>query len=293
LPLCFSSFQFLKRNSRSVVNSEDKNSSDQSIDDAIKDMEAVLNPESHHLPSFNFQILDESLEPETNYDLIQKNSGPLCFNSLQILKETLGQVLNDKYIKGQEVSFKSMQQSCQSFQDPIADRLDGLCGQSFPSSSRYGIKRCYDIDMIRQTVSLSFAAETSFHKPSEHPQSYEEVLKDTKCIGEKSSLDAELFEVENQKMGQNYIDPVNTYMEKFFNTGYFSIASVLSIVRVYQNLCKGKQVGNYSQTRVIGLFLSFITDRERTEPLNQLSLCWGPIIIGESILRLLIWRFPS
>jgi hypothetical protein len=270
LPLCFSSFQFLKRNSRSVVNSEDKNSSDQSIDDAIKDMEAVLNPESQHLPYFDFQISDERLKPEANSELIQNNSVPLCFNSFQILKETLGQVLKDKYIKGQEISFESMQQSCQSFQDPIADRLDGLCGQSLPSSSRYGIKRCYDIDMIRQSASLSFAAEASFHKPSEHPQSYEEVLKDTECIGEKSSLDAELFEVENQKMGQTYIDPVNTYMEKFFNTGYFSIASVFPIVRVYQNLCKGKQVGNYSQARVTDLFLSFITDSERTEPLNQL-----------------------
>jgi hypothetical protein len=60
LPLCFSSFQFLKRNSRSVVNSEDRNSSDQSIDDAIKDMEAVLNPESQHLPYliFKFQMKD-------------------------------------------------------------------------------------------------------------------------------------------------------------------------------------------------------------------------------------------
>jgi hypothetical protein len=44
LPLCFSSFQFLERNSRPIVNSEDINSSDQSIDDAIKDIEVVLNP---------------------------------------------------------------------------------------------------------------------------------------------------------------------------------------------------------------------------------------------------------
>ena len=79
-----------------------------------------------------------------------------------------------------------------------------------------------------------------------------------------------MFEVENQRMGQTYIDPVAAYMEKFFNTGYFSIASVLSIVRVYQNLCKGKQGGNYSQAQVIDLFFSFITDSERTEPLNQL-----------------------
>jgi hypothetical protein len=33
----------------------------------LRDMEVVLNPESQHFPSFNFQILDESLEPETNY----------------------------------------------------------------------------------------------------------------------------------------------------------------------------------------------------------------------------------
>jgi hypothetical protein len=112
LPICFSSLQFLKRNSRPVVNSEDINVSDQSIDDTIKDMEAVLKPESQHLPSFNFQILDEGLEPETNYDLIQKNSVPLCFKSFQVLKETLGQVLKDEYINKQEISFESMQQSC-------------------------------------------------------------------------------------------------------------------------------------------------------------------------------------
>jgi hypothetical protein len=89
LPLCFSSFQFLKRNSRPVENSEDKNFSDQSVEDAIKDMEVVLNPESQPLTYIDFQIPNESLEPETNYELIQNNSVPLCFNSFQILKETL------------------------------------------------------------------------------------------------------------------------------------------------------------------------------------------------------------
>jgi hypothetical protein len=163
-----------------------------------------------------------------------------------------------------------MQQSCQSFQDPIADLLDGLCGQHHSSFTSHETKRCYDIDMVRQSDSLSFAAEASFQKPSEHPQSYEEVLKDTEGIGEKSSFDAELFEVENQKMGQTYIDPVATYMEKFFNTGYFSVADVFPIVWVDQILCKGKQGGSYSQARVTDLFLSLITDSERTEPLNQL-----------------------
>jgi hypothetical protein len=149
LPLCFSSFQFLKRNSRPVVNSEDKNSSDQSIDDTIKDMEVVLNPESQPMTYIDFQILDEILKPETNCELIQNNSVPLCFNSFQILKEILGQELKDKYIKGQEISFESMQQSCQSFQDPIVDRLDGLCGQNHSSFTSHEIKSCYDRDMIR------------------------------------------------------------------------------------------------------------------------------------------------
>jgi hypothetical protein len=81
LPLCFSSFQFLKRNSRPVVNSENKNFSDQSVEDATVDMEVVLNPDLQPLTYFDFQIPDERLKPKTNYELDQNNSVPLCFNS--------------------------------------------------------------------------------------------------------------------------------------------------------------------------------------------------------------------
>jgi hypothetical protein len=66
---------------------------------------------------------------------------PLCFKSFQVLKETLGQVLKDEYRNKQEISFESMQQSCQSFQDPIADQLDGLCGQNHSSFSSHEIKQ--------------------------------------------------------------------------------------------------------------------------------------------------------
>jgi hypothetical protein len=270
LPLCFSSFQFLKRNSRPVVNSEDRNSSDQSIDDAIKDMEAVLNPESQHLPYFDFQIPDERLKPKTDNELIHCDSLPLCPFSFQIVRGNLGRIPVENHSVNHEVPGGPISPPSKTFYDPIADIVDDVCFQSLVSFTPNELKHCYDMDMFKQSTPLSGAAEASFHKPSEHPQSYKEVLKDTECIGEKSSLDAELFEVENQKMGQTYIDPVNTYMEKFFNTGYFSIASVFPIVRVYQILCKGKQVGNYSQARVTDLFLSFITDSERTEPLNQL-----------------------
>jgi hypothetical protein len=179
LPLCCSSCQFLKRNSRSVVSSRDKISFDQAIDDTLKDMEVVLNPVSQPLTYIDFQILDDSLEPEENFKLIQKNSIPWYFKSFPVLKKTLGQVLRDEYRNKHEISFESMQQSCQSFQDPIADLLDGMCGQNYSSFSSHEIKRCYDIDMVRQSNSLSSAAKASFHKPSEHPQSEEEVLKDT------------------------------------------------------------------------------------------------------------------
>jgi hypothetical protein len=112
LPLCCSSCQFMKRKSRSVVSSEDKNSSDQSIDDTIKDMEVVLNPVSQPLKYIDFQILDESLKPEASSELIQNDYVPLCFNSFQILKETLRQELKDEYKNKQEILFESMQQSC-------------------------------------------------------------------------------------------------------------------------------------------------------------------------------------
>jgi hypothetical protein len=43
-PLCFSSFQFLRENCKQVVNSREGECSDQLVEDAIDDMEAVLNP---------------------------------------------------------------------------------------------------------------------------------------------------------------------------------------------------------------------------------------------------------
>ena len=46
LPLCFSSFQFLKRNSRKVVNSKDRKFSNESVEDVIDDMGSVLDRKS-------------------------------------------------------------------------------------------------------------------------------------------------------------------------------------------------------------------------------------------------------
>ena len=81
LPLCFSSFHFLRRNCKKVVNSRQGEFSDQLGEDVIADMEVVLNPKLQPSTYFDFQIPDESLKPQINYELIQNNSVPLCFNS--------------------------------------------------------------------------------------------------------------------------------------------------------------------------------------------------------------------
>ena len=84
-----------------------------------------------------------------NYELIQNNSIPLRFNSFQFLMKKFNHIMKDKHIENQEVSVEPMQQSFQFLHDPISDVLDDLCCQShFPSSS-YGMKICYDIDMMR------------------------------------------------------------------------------------------------------------------------------------------------
>jgi hypothetical protein len=209
-PLCFSSFQFLRRNCRRVGIGKEGGCSDQLGEDASDDVEAVLNPKFQHFTYSDFQIPNESLKPEKNCELIQNNFVPLCFNSFQILKETLGQELKDKYIKGQEISFESMQQSCQSFHDPIVDRLDGLWGQNRPPSSSYGIKRCYDMDMLGQSATGVCSAEVTLQSPSEQLHPCQEMHEDEDNIDTVPELPSK-----NQGTCHFYLDPVATYMENF------------------------------------------------------------------------------
>ena len=99
------------------------------------------------------------------------------------------------------------------------------------------------------------------------------MLEDTEGIGEKSSQDVELFEVENQRMSQDYIDPVNTYMEKFFNTRSFSISSIFPIFQVYQIFCGEDHAGNYSQAPLVGLVLTLIKSDKEVK-LSEKMLDW-------------------
>jgi hypothetical protein len=109
LPLCFPSFQFLRRNCKQVGIGKEGGCFDQLGEDASVDVEAVLNLELQPFTYFDFQISDERLKPEVNYELIQNNYVPLCFNSFQFLKKNLEYMLKDKCTENQEVAVEPMQ----------------------------------------------------------------------------------------------------------------------------------------------------------------------------------------
>jgi hypothetical protein len=237
LPLCFSSFQFLKRNSRPVVNSEDKKFSDQSVEDAIVYME--VDPKVQPLSLFEGQTSDEIMKPETSDELIHLDSLPLCFNSFQILRGNLGQILVESHSVSHEVPVEPMAPLSKAFYDPIADVLDDLCCQIHFPSSIYRLKRCYDIDMIRQSTTGTCSVEVSFQNPPEHLQPYQEVHEDANNITTTSNHEVELVKFEYPVIGQVYLDPVAIYMEKFCIAEPQSISGITFVLQDCQGLrCK-------------------------------------------------------
>jgi hypothetical protein len=207
-------------------------------------MEGILNPELQPSTYFDFQLLDESLKPEINYEIIQNNFVPLCFNSFQFLKNNLEYMLKDKQTKNQEVSVEPMQQSFRFLQDPIFDVLGDFCCQSRFPSSKYGMKRCYDIDMIRQSTSWSFSTEVSLQSPPEHLQPYHKFFEDLDNIHIVPNHEVESVELEHQEIGDVYHDPVVVYMEDFFFSEYPLIPKVSGIVHRPRALCCKDRVGN-------------------------------------------------
>jgi hypothetical protein len=221
------------------------------------------------LTYFDFQIPDESLKPETNYELIQNNSVPLCFNSFRFLKMNLEYMLEDKHTEKKEVLVEPMQQSFQFLQDPISDVLDYLCCQShFPSCS-YGMKICYDIDMIRQSTPLSFSAEVSLQSPSENLQPYQEIFEDLDSIDTVLDHVVDLAEFKNQGTSQFYLDPIATYMEKFCTTEPQPISGITFGLHDCKGLGCKDQDGKQFMMPMQVLFLILIENIERVEIVEQ------------------------
>jgi hypothetical protein len=87
LPLCFSSFKFLKEISEQVINIKEGKSFDEIVKDVSVEKEAISDPGLQY-PSFSdFQSSGENSEPETEFETMECNSVPLDYNSFQILKE--------------------------------------------------------------------------------------------------------------------------------------------------------------------------------------------------------------
>jgi hypothetical protein len=234
LPLCFSSFEFLKGNSRQVVNSEDKKLSNQSVEDAISDIEVVADSEVHPLSLCAGQNLDENTKPGTGNELIHFDSPHLCFSSFQTLKGNVGQILVEDHSVSHEMPTKQIPQSSKIFYDPIANMLDRLCFQSQFSFTPNDFKKIYDMDTIRQSATGVCSTEASFQNPSEKLQPCQEVHEDANSITMTSNHEVELVKFEYPIIGEVYLDPMDIYMEKLFIREPQCIPSISIICHVYQ-----------------------------------------------------------
>jgi hypothetical protein len=80
--------------------------------------------------------------------------------------------------------------------------LDDLCGQNHSSFASHEMKSCYDIDMIRQSVTRVCSAEASFQNPSEKLQPCLEVHEDANSTTIASNHEVELVKFEYPVIGQ-------------------------------------------------------------------------------------------
>jgi hypothetical protein len=97
LPLCFSSFQFLRENYKEIVNSRDGECSDALVGDVIDDIEAVLDPNLQPLSYIDLQTKDELMHSSI----------------FQFLKKIFNHIMDDKHTENQEFVLEPIKQSSQ------------------------------------------------------------------------------------------------------------------------------------------------------------------------------------
>jgi hypothetical protein len=153
------------------------------------------------LSLFEGQTSDEIMKPETGDELIHVDSFPLFFNSFQILRGNLSQILVKIHSVSHEVPIEPMPPLSKAFCDPIADMLDRLCFQSQFSFTPNDFKNCYDMDMIRQSAIGVCSIEVSFQNPSENLQPCQEVHEDANSTTISSNHEVELVKFKYQGTG--------------------------------------------------------------------------------------------
>lgn len=236
----------------------------------MDDKELVLDPEVQPLSHLECQISNASSESVTYDELIHFDSIPLCSNSFQILKVNLGHILVDNHRRNHEVSLEPMLQPSKALHDPIVDMLDGLCFQSQVSFTRNDFKRCYDMDMIRQSTPLSFSAEVSLQISSNKMQTCFELFEDIESTCAIPGHEVKLTNSEYQIIGHVYHDPIAIYMEELFFSKCPLIPKVYVIVHSPRDLCCEDQVGNHSMLLMQVLFPILVKNSERAELLEKL-----------------------
>jgi hypothetical protein len=189
------------------------------------------------LSLFEGQTSDEIMMPETGDELIHLDSLPLCFNSFQILRGNLGQILVESHSVSHEVPVEPMPPLSKSFYDPIADILDNVCSQSQFSFTPNDFKNCYDMDMIRQSATGVCSTEASFQNPSEKLQPYQPLHEDENNIDTVPEHVTHLVESKNQGTSHFYLDPIVAYMEKFFTAEPQSISGITFVLQDCRGLC--------------------------------------------------------
>jgi hypothetical protein len=161
LPLCFASL--LRKHYKQIAHRKEEECSNASVEENKGDTE--VDPEVQPLSLFEGQTSDEIMKPETGDELIHLDSLPLCFNSFQILRGNLGQILVESHSVSHEVPVEPMPPLSKAFYDPIADILDRLCFQSQFSFTPNDFKNCYDMDMIRQSATGVCSTRSIISKP--------------------------------------------------------------------------------------------------------------------------------
>jgi hypothetical protein len=212
LPLCFASL--LREHYKQVVNRKNEECSNVSVEENRGDTKA--DPEVQPLSLFESQTSDEIMKPEIGNEHIHCDSLPLCFNSFQILRGNFGQILVESHSVNHEVPVGPVLPLSEAFYDPIADILDEVCFQSLFSFTPNELKKCYNMDMIRQSSPLSGSTEISVQNPSDEIQTHLEMSEDLKTSQEKQGQEMEWTDSKCQGTTQVYFDPIDIYMENFF-----------------------------------------------------------------------------
>jgi hypothetical protein len=117
------------------------------------------------------------------------------------------------------------------------------------------IWKLFDIDMIRQSLSWFVSAGISFQSSAENLQPYQILHEDGNSIDTVSDHVVDLDKFKNPGTGQFYLDPIVTYMEKFFTAEPQSRSGITLVLQDCRGLYCKDHILNQSLTLLQALVL--------------------------------------